>query len=219
MKHHTLQYIDELVKAALITKTLPERRPSPMPGRNWPTRVAWVLHVAQLYAIPGKIGVWRKNHRVIRYIGKPSRYRALQVYKLLTEVRNRKGNDVILGFWEAEFDKAGLVAGNVFDDVHQRFIPFFNQAFCAYHPHSSAPEVVGAFCKPLHVKYVGGMRLYSQKRRLTADAIDAYYNWYLKQFGRRLRRPKAVANIVLDGKVVEAGTPSTGVPEAPEEAF
>jgi hypothetical protein len=203
-----LNYIGHLV--ADMPKLLPDRRPKPMPGKRWPTRVAWHIRLADYRNTPN--GALRFfNHRILSYVGKPNRYRALEARNFLQQIHRK--NVALLAMWQAEFDKAGLVAYQTHNWGHDKYQQA-SGAFAAYHPHSSSVEIVEAFIKPLYLKYVGGMRLYSQKKKLPMEALDAYYDWYHKTFKRRLRRPKALPSMVIAGQVVEPT--EVGTMEEPE---
>lgn len=174
------------------------RVPAPFPGKRWPTHVAWHIEYAERRIVnPGTAKVRAEffNTRTLQYVGKPNRYRALQAWKLLQQAR--QGKCFLLDNWQAEFDKAGLLAYTTFPGAIGSCTAFF-----AYHPHSAQVEIVQSFIKPLYLKYVGGMRLYSQKKKLAQDAVDAYYEWYHKHFKRKLRRPKAVPTAIVGGELV-----------------
>jgi hypothetical protein len=198
MRHITHSYIAGLVAGG--PKLLADRRPKPMPGKKWPTRVAWHIRLANSTNAPDGHLIFR-NVRTLNYIGKPNRYRALEARNFLAQVQ--KGNVMVLSMWQAEFDAGGLVAYIVWNMGHDKYQQSTG-AFSAYHPHSSQVEVAEAFIKPLHLKYIGGMRLYSQKAKLSAEAVEAYYEWYQKQFKRRLRRPKSVPTMVIAGQPAES---------------
>lgn len=207
MRHFTLNYIYRLMDG---TKLAPDRRPAPMPGKNWPTRVAWSITVAQKKLVgKGENQHWAlRNPRTLTYIGKPSRYRAMQAWNYLNSPMHSGNSLSLVDYWQAEFDKNGLVA------YKRPGALSASGAFFAYHPHSAQVEIVDAFTKPLHIKYVGGMRLYSQKKKLAQEAIDAYYDWYHQQFKRKLRRPKSVAHATIAGEEVDVTTVE-GKPEQP----
>lgn len=200
MRRLTLDYMAKLVKA--MPKLALDRRPALMPGKKWPTRVAWYIQLANRKPITNSSGEVVKfqieNVRHLSYIGKPSQYRALEARKFLEQTQSSASH--IVEMWQAEFDKAGLVAYRLWKGKNLTGV---SGAFWAYHPHSPQVDIVEAFSRPLHIKYIGGMRLYSQKKRLSQEAVDAYYEWYHQQFKRRLRRPKATASAVIGGEVVE----------------
>jgi hypothetical protein len=193
----TLQYIKKLVTAA--PKLMPDRRPRPMPGRKWPTHVAWHF---EAYRNVKLNGTWvTRDVRSLSYIGKPSRYRAQEARNFQRLCQEQGLHNITM--WQAEFDRAGLVA---YGFSQNGSAPVFQAsgAFAAYHPHSPQAEVVGAFVKALHLKYVGGMRLYSQKAKIKMEDLDAYYEWYHKQFRRRLRRPKPMPSAIIGGQPLES---------------
>jgi hypothetical protein len=188
MRRLTLKYIEGLIGTGLGVS----RPPAPMPGKRWPTRVAWHLEVRQSPFGKGFVTT------TLTYIGKPNRYRALEAFKFLKQAGGEHNVNTILGYcWQAEFDKNGLIAYRAGGDA------FASPAFFAYHPHNARVDIVEAFMKPVFVKYVGGMRLYSYKKRLTQEAVDAYYEWFHKTFKRKLRRPKAQPTAVIGGEIVE----------------
>lgn len=152
------------------------------------------------------------NFRSHSYIGKPNRLRALEARNFIAQAK--KPNIIVAEMFQATFDRGGLLGYITQKFGHTKFSMGCG-AFTAYHPHIAPPqiEVVEAFVKPLHLKYIGGMRLYSQKKTLKADELDTYYEWYLKQFGKRLRRPKATAMQVIANELVPTG------PEASTEAL
>lgn len=176
-----------------------------MPGKAWPTRVAWHFEVVcrKLAKDPatGKAIYKYSDLRTHSYVGKPSRYRALEARKFLRLVSPSR-DTVLAESWQTEFDKEGLLAYKITSQGLTQ-AKVVSQAFFAYHPHSTEPEVVEGFTKPLYLKYIGGMRLYSQKRKLSQEAVEAYYNWYQEQFKKKLRRPKAVSSATLAGEVLE----------------
>lgn len=197
MRHITLDYVKNLLDKPLEIKDT-VRRPRPMPGKAWPTRVAWHIQVAQTTTQPNGV-LHFHNHRSLNYIGRPNRYRALQAHKFLTHLPQ---GFHVLQAWQAEFDAAGLVAFRrlrIGQNEQSRAL----DAFYAYHPHSPHAEIIQAFLKPLYLKYIGGMRLYSQKRKLAGDAVDAYYAWYKEHFKKGLRRPKSVPSAVIAGEPME----------------
>lgn len=181
-----------------------------MPGKNWPTRVAWSITVAQkrLVGQNDNVHYALRNPHTLSYIGKPNRYRALEAWNCLTSVMRSANSLALVDWWQAEFDKNGLVA------YKRPGLMQASGAFFAFHPHSAQVEIVEAFTKPLHIKYVGGMRLYSQKKKLAQEAVDAYYDWYYQQFKRRLRRPRSVAHATIAGEEVDVTT-EAGKPECP----
>lgn len=184
-------------------KLEPNRRPRPMPGRFWPTHVAWSLRITE-YFNGVKNGLVVKSQpkiRTLTYIGKPALYRALQARKFLATKPHPNATNFVLEMWQAEFDRNGLVAYKIY--MGKPFPAISSGAFWAYHPHSTQVDIVEAFCRPVHIKYIGGMRVYSQKSRLTQEAVDAYYDWYKQQFGRRLKRPKAIPTAIIGGQQVE----------------
>jgi hypothetical protein len=197
MRNYTLEYLKKLVQP--MPKLAGDRRPRPMPGKKYPTHVGWYMHVASWQELPnGHIKYFQP--RVLRYVGKPNRYRALEARKLLQEARKPK--TLLMEMWQAEFDRDGLVAYVLYRHGKQR-VQQASGAFSAYHPHSSQPEIVEAFSKPLHLKYIGGQRLYSQKAKLSADAVEAYYEWFGKQFKKKLRRPRAIGVALVAGKPMQ----------------
>jgi len=206
MRRLTLSYIEKLVKSG--PKLGMDRRPSPMPGRKWPTRVAWSITVGDRKLVGQGTPDLRceiQNVRSLSYIGKPNRYRALEAFACISRAVQVNNNLQLVGCWQAEFDKAGLVA---YRSGIGKNTAVASGAFYAYHPHSPRPEIIEAFIQPLHLKYLGGMRLYSLKQKLTADAVDDYYEWFYKQFKKRLRRPRAQASATIAGEVVELGNAS-----------
>lgn len=186
MRHITLNYIKGLV--ASQPKLEQDRKPAPMPGRRWPTRVAWYIKIAQVYYKPNQPPAVR-NVRVLSYIGKPNRYRALEARNFLTKIT--APGWAIVEMWQAEFDREGLVA-YITQTVGRRAITGSAGAFKAYHPLSAQVEVVEAFTRPFYLKYIGGMRFYSLKKKLPMQAVLNYYDWYEQQFKKRLRKPKPV---------------------------
>ena len=198
MRRLTLQYVENLVKQG--PKLVMDRRPMPMPGRKWPTHVAWLIQLGDRHVHDdghGHLSHKSSNVRTLSYVGKPCLYRALQARKFLKQLQGP--NTILLRMWQAEFDRAGLVAYKLVPSK----TPVSCAAFYAYHPHSTQVDVVEAFSKPVFVKYIGGMRVYSQKKKLAQEAVDAYYEWYQQNFKRRLRRPKPVASAVIAGASVE----------------
>lgn len=162
-----------------------------MPGRRWPTRVAWYIKIAQVYYKPNQPPSVR-NVRVLSYIGKPNRYRALEARNFLTQIT--APGWAIVEMWQAEFDRAGLVA-YILQQVGKRAISGATGAFKAYHPLSAQVEVVEAFTRPFYLKYIGGMHFYSLKKKLPMQAVLNYYDWYEQQFKKRLRKPKPVPSM------------------------
>jgi hypothetical protein len=216
MRHFTLDYLKGLVNKQLMAgKMAPNRRPLQMPGKNWPTRVAWTLHAAGIRADSNSpAGFNYHSHRRLSYVGKPSRYRALEAHKFME--RAQKDGLRIVETYEMEFDRDGLLAYVYKCQGHNPTADSCG-AFSAYHPHSASPEVIGAFIKPLYLKYVGGQRLYSLKKRLQAEALDAYYVWYYQQFHKRLKRPKAQATAIIAGKPMAPESPKAPMPGAPDD--
>jgi hypothetical protein len=208
MRHLTIDNIRALVEK--LPKLEPNRRPLAYPGKRWPTRVAWFIKLATMSHNNAGHLVF-KGFQTHQYIGKPNRLRALEARKFLQ--RARQPGAVIYDMFQATFDRNGLLAYTCQKPNKARHSAGCG-AFTAYHPHIPPPhiEVVEAFIKPLYVKYIGGMRLYSQKKTLRVEELDAYYEWYQKQFNRRLRRPKPQAMSVIANEVVGAE------PEGPEEA-
>lgn len=206
MRNLTLAYIEKLLAKGLeLSKDAPPRRPQPMPGKSWPTRVAWFIEVARGVQQPTGHLLFRE-HRRLSYIGKPNRYRALEAHKFLTQI---PPGHYVMRMWQVEFDHGGLLAFRQMR-IGQHENAKALDAFYAYHPHSPNPEVIGAFVRPLHLKYIGGMRLYSQKRKLASDAVEAYYEWYREHFKRRLRHPKSVPSALVAGEPME---PTQSAPE------
>jgi len=169
--------------------------------------VAWFFELADrvMKKDPdsGKVHMAHVNHRTHSYIGRPNRYRALEVRKFLRAIPlSPDKSTFLLRSWQAEFDKTGLTAYKIMD-LSTGHAQMASPSFWAYHPHSSEVEVVEAFSKPLFVKFIGGHRLYSQKKRLSQEAVDAFYEWYHTQFKRRLRRPKALPTAIVNGEAIE----------------
>jgi hypothetical protein len=215
MRHFTIQHIRGLLEKA--PKLQADRRPLAMPGKKWPTRVAWSIKLADFsHDAHGRIEF--KSFRTLEYIGKPNRLRALEARNFIRQAK--KPGTLIFEMFQATFDRAGLLAYVLQKYNKQKFMHGCG-AFTAYHPHIPPPqvEIVEAFVKPLHVKYVGGHRLYSQKKHLKVEELDAYYEWYLKQFRRRLRRPKPVAMSVIAGELMDPeGQPLEAPAQEPEVA-
>ncbi len=221
MRHYTLNYIWSLLKDRPALE--PNRRPLGMPGKTWPTRVAWRIKLAQM-AHDNAGHIVFSHFQTLEYIGKPNRLRALQARSFLQ--RASKAGLVIFDMFQASFDKGGLLA-YITQSVHKARFNMGCGAFTAYHPHIPPPqvEIIEAFVKPLHLKYIGGQRLYSQKKSLRVEELDAYYEWYLKQFRKRLRRPKpgsmqVIANEVVPSAVeAETQTEFIDLPEIPPEVL
>jgi hypothetical protein len=211
MRYFTLQHIKRLVDKA--PKLEAARRPLPMPGKLFPTRVAWYIKLVNLgHDAQGhmKFEGFQTHH----YIGKPNRLRALEARNFMQKAR--QPGVLIFDMFQATFDRGGLL-GYVTQKHNRAKQAVGCGAFTAYHPHIPPPqvEIIEAFVRPLHIKRVGGMRLYSQKKTLKVEELDAYYEWYLKQFAKKLRRPKPAPMVVEDGVVVGAQLPEP--PEAPED--
>lgn len=199
MRHLTLEYIAKLVEEA--PKLKQDRAPLPMPGKLWPTRVAWHYEVASSKRVvtnpqTGAAVVRYGGRRTLSYIGKPNRYRALQAFRLMALCS--QGRLFMLSSWKAAFDRGGLLAYE-----NSKGQKASCPAYFAYHPHSSQVEFANAFTKPVSLKYIGGMRLYSLKKKLSQEAVDAYYEWYFKMFKRKLRRPKSQPTAIVGGEVVQ----------------
>jgi hypothetical protein len=216
MKRFTIAAIKAQVEKS--PKLEPCRRPLAFPGRKWPTKVAWFIQLATMYHDQhGRMAF--KDHKTHQYIGKPNRLRAMEARNFLRQAK--QPSMCIYDMFQATFDRGGLVAYS-----HQKYnrgrVAMGCGAFTAYHPHIPPPniEIVEAFVKPLYVKYIGGMRLYSQKKTLRVEELDAYYEWYQKQFNKRLRRPKPAAMSVIANEIV-GGEPleSEGPEPEPQEAF
>lgn len=190
---------------------LPDRRPEAFPGKKWPIRVAWYIQVAQLGNDDAGHVLYR-DIQSLSYIGKPNRYRALEARAFLQ--RAKRPRTFILNMFQALFDRAGLVAYNL-QKMNKARIVVASGAFTAYYPHSSQAEILETLVKPLYLKRIGGMRLFSQKKTLKVEELEAYYEWYQKQFKRRLRRPKPVALAVIAGEIV--GPEQESLPEVETE--
>lgn len=201
MRHITLEFVQK----KLGTEPRVDMRPMPMPGKKWPTRVAWSIELHTRIPEPGTESMpahWKTlPSKFYTYVGKPNRYRALQLQKVL---QGLSSNRWITGFI-AEFDKGGVVAEKIFLPG-EKPVRRVHSTFFAYHPHSADGDIIGGFARPVHLKYIGGMRLYSEKKKLAQEAVDAYYQWYYKQFKRKLRRPKAIPTAVVGGETVEPET-------------
>ena len=201
MRHITLDCIARQIGNKLDTT----RPPVPMPGKRWPTRVAWhfeIHHRALVDRGTSNVRFQTLTTDTLSYIGKPARYRAIEAFNFLKRAnpgQEASNPTTVLGqCWVAEFDREGLIAYR--DRMDLEVTP----AFLAYHPHSAKGDIINAFVKPIFVKFIGGMRLYSHKKKLTQEDVDAYYEWFHKTFKRKLRRPKAQATAVIGGEIVEA---------------
>jgi hypothetical protein len=181
--------------------------------------VAWSITVARV-RVNGRGHLLFSHHQSLNYIGKPNRLRALEARKFINKAR--LPGFVLYDMFQASFDKAGLL-GYIIQRFNRTRYVMGCGAFTAYHPHIAPPhvEVVEAFVKPLHLKYIGGMRLYSQKKTLKVEELETYYEWYHKQFGRKLRRPKAGSMSVIANELVgaEPSEPEEPEPEPQEVPF
>jgi hypothetical protein len=177
------------------------RIPQPFPGRTSPTRVAWRIEIGEgikAVKLPnpnydGSEGTPQLIMKVISagrihvhtYVGKPNRYRALEALRLLAQPG-------LMSFWAMEFDIAGVLGYYGVSETKKRFAAN-NLAYIAYHPHSAAVAIIQSFAKPLYLKRIGGLTVYSHARKLTMERLDAYYDWYKNSFGKALKRPKQKA--------------------------
>ena len=135
MRHYTLDYVRRLVGQAPQLQA--DRRPSPMPGKNWPTRVAWFIKLADLGHNP-RGHLMFKNYRTHSYIGKPNRLRALEARNFLRQAR--QSGVVIFDMFQATFDRGGLL-GYVVQKFNKAKYSMGCGAFTAYHPHIPPPAV------------------------------------------------------------------------------
>lgn len=216
MKHLTFNEALKLYYGALDGKVDPKRKPNPFPGRGTPTRVAYSITVGyakrpktiQNPKWDGEHGpqyilamVPTKFHK-LQYVGKPNRYRALEALRWLS----RK---TVVRHWQIEFDRSGVVAMKQVKGTKVRDAT--SLAYVAYHPHSSNIDIVGSFAKPVYVKRIGRMSVYSNAKKLSIEKVEAFYDWYEKSFGRKLRKPKQ--------KPLETGTIEPPEPELEEIPF
>jgi len=209
MKHLT---VDSVLKP--FGQPLEKRRPRPFPG-HWPSRVAWDIVVARYLGrhIVNKphphdpsvmVPQWQERYEKplrLRYCGKPSQYRAMGLYKLLSTPRLR-----ILKLQIVEFDVAGIFA---WERLHYRrdakVVFGVSQVYSAYHPQAPTGfSIAGAFSRPIFVKRIGRFPTYSFQQKISAEKVDSFYSWYEATFGSRLRRPKQKPmTVAIGGGVVQ----------------
>lgn len=172
--------------------------PKPFPGRSSPVRVAWQLVVN--VGRPSKNRYDRPPQKLIHhsYVGKPNRLRALEALAF-----GQKGQLVTL--WSGEFDRQGLISWRLTDPqtIEGSTRQAFAHRFFAYHPQGTHSDPILTFAKPIYVKHVGGLSLYSYQKKLTTAQLDQYYEWYTKTFGKKLRRPKQVPMELSGGPEVD----------------
>ena len=194
------------------------RRPMPFPG-DTPTRVAWDVSVTRFVAIkvdkfphpahPGQIvsrsrGIYHPEERH-RYCGKPSRYRAQELYRLLAQPKL-----IIKDLRIVEFDKGGIIAWERYDRMQDaRILAGVSEVYSAYHPQRPTGfSICGAFSRPVFIKRIGRFPTYSFQTKLSQEKVDAFYAWYEATFGAKLRRPRQKPLTIVGGNFVE---------EAPEQ--
>lgn len=201
MKNFTLDWVRRQVTATPDNKRLPQ----PFPGRRNPTRLAWgysgvIMPLKELdHSLSIELGrpVYKNTSTTpipfaIHYNGKPNAYRCreFQKFALGLGAKNLKFHEN----WIIEYDLGGVLAIQQFDGKQWR-----NQstsAYFAYHPQDAAGDIVGAFLKPLHMKRLGRLPLYSHTKTLSLDKIDQYYSWFEQTFKKRLRRPKQAPMVI-----------------------
>jgi hypothetical protein len=194
MKHITFNDALKMYESLSRTVFDVKRAPVPFPGRTSPTRVAWYIslgYAAKLQIVNDHENAVLKEvyiptrFKVFTYVGKPNRYRALEALKLLGQRR-------VYQAWQIEFDRGGLLAYRDFLQGYgrPRKRAVNGNAYTAYHPHSANADIVASFAKPFYVKRIGRFSLYSHARKLNVEKLDAFYAWYEKTFGKKLRRPK-----------------------------
>lgn len=177
--------------------------PKPFPGRRTPTRIGWRVDTRtyKLQAIKGKIQPVADKNFTSTYFGKPCKYRALELLQKMTEI-NRKPRIQILRYWTAEFDKSGVIAWRQWG--YDKEVSQWNGAsYFAYHPQVTSFTDCGApWLKPVFVKRIGGLSVYSHQKKLSMDQIDKFYGWYEATFKKKLRRPKSQP--LMQGSTEEA---------------
>jgi hypothetical protein len=226
MKHFT---VDSMAKL-LGRMPQPGRRPRPFPG-HWPTRIAWDItlkphlgirvikqyhpHEPSLLINIKKVAIWGQPVRY-RYCGKPSLYRVREVLSALAQ-----NGAQILDFWAMEFDAGGVlgyeIQGHGLNQV--AFAPTaYDRAYSAYHPQGATVfSILGAWSRPVYLKRIGRFPTYSLHQRLSAEKVDAFYNWFEKSFEKRLRRPKQKPMLVEIGGSLEAQENTPPVAQAPND--
>lgn len=190
MRNFTIEHLRPLTQAPLLG-----RKPKPFPGL-YPTKVAWDLKYSLLpYGPPRKMVKTLETLR-LRYCGKPSRYRALELYRLLTHP-----GIVIFEFWAAEFDAAGIIAWERLKPrTDSKTVWSTTNAYGAYHPHRpSTFSICGAFTRKFYQKRIGRFPLYSYHQKLSQEKIDSFYNWYEATFEQKLKRPRIKPMVVSTG--------------------
>lgn len=210
MRHITWNFAKALYKEHSNTTLAMKRPPQPMPGRSTPTRIAWMIAIGHGSEVTTTVNPnWSPNSdspelikRLVPktvsthcYVGKPTKYRALEALKLL---RANKLQRHVHKFWLIEFDAGGVLAF-VQQDKTGRKLSWNSFAYTAYHPHAAGADIAQSFAKPYFLKRVGGLSVYSHARKLSVEKLDAYYEWYEKTFGKRLRRPKQKAQEISVG--------------------
>ena len=195
-----------------------KRRPMPFPA-DTPTRVAWDVSVrrfvtTKIEKVPNPHSptgftnhpklVYRPEERH-RYCGKPSLYRAQELYRLLAQPRL-----LIQSLKIVEFDKGGIIAWERFDRARDgRIIAGASEVYSAYHPQRPTGfSICGAFSRPVFIKRIGRFPTYSFQTKLSQEKVDAFYAWYEATFGAKLRRPRQKPLTIVGGNFVE---------EAPEQ--
>ena len=205
MRHLTLDWVTKNYATWAALKEHRLRPPKPFPGRSNPTRLAWNVILgfggAKVYD-PGKSAQEGKDaftftnldFKRYTYIGKPNRYRCLELSRAIRRARTRTG-------FILEFDKHGPVSFSEFNGAQG--VADSTPSYYAYHPQDS-PDILLAFSKQIHMKRIGGLPIYSHIRKLSQDRVDQYYAWFEKSFRKRLRRPKQ-AGMILESAPLEVG--------------
>src|SRR5579859_1966706 len=139
MRHITWNFAHSLYEYASEHGMKTATPPKPFPGRNAPTRVAWHVEIGRrvAYTLPnyaytpdgnhGAPQLWKEKiqiSHVDNYVGKPSRYRVLEVLRNLSRGR-------VMSFWCIEFDRSGVIAfqgktyaGKPFGSTTQTYIAY-----------------------------------------------------------------------------------------------
>lgn len=193
MKHITMQHVAKTFAGPVD----PKRAPMPFPGRNTPTRIAYVIETGYervvkttsnpnytpdgVHGAPLAKAVGWARHEVHKYIGKPNRLRAIEALKIASLPN-------VTRMWQVEYDRGGPLAWVRFDGGKR--LTHAGNAYVAYHPHSSGIDILQSFAKFVHIKRIAKMSVYSHARRLTQEQLDAYYTWYEATFAKKLKRPR-----------------------------
>jgi hypothetical protein len=194
VKHLTFNDAHKLFKLARVQGFPVERPPVPFAGRTSPTRVAWSITRGTNYVLktvntaansfeePVLKRAWVPTKFVTHtYCGKPNRYRALEAISIM---RQKGFQDC----WQVEFDRAGVLAWNYIRGPQKS--GGFARAYEAFHPQAGGLNIIADFAKPTYVKRIGRMSVYSHAKRLSVEKLDAFYAWYERTFGRKLKRPR-----------------------------